>query len=504
MFRNAPPTPPSQFGQRGLTATGTNQVTALQLGVESVQFTRVDAGTGALLPSPNQNQVTIYNQGAHDLLVYPNFADKFSDRAINLPITVLSGGNVLCTSFDTPLTNSPRVWFYELTGAGVGVPGATGPTGPTGPAGGPMGVTGPIGPTGPSGLDGPSGATGPTGAAGATGSTGASGPSGPSGPSGASGPTGVGATGPSGATGPAGATGPTGIGVTGPTGPSGTPGGPTGPTGPTGITGPTGVTGATGPTGAGATGVTGPTGPVGVAGATGVTGPTGPAGLTGATGPTGATGAGGGGGSTGATGPTGPAGVVGPTGPTGVGATGATGPTGVTGPAGATGATGTGGITVLDTFQSNAGVGNGADGTEDTLNTYTMPANTLTTNGDAIRITAWGGFASGPSAIIKIYFATEWFQISNGTFQAATWQFEIIMQRNTLNTEFTRGMGWKNNDTVGFNNGSPSSTTTTFSYSDATLAADLTSTLAIKATGQNTSGTAANAVTLNGWKIEKL
>lgn len=359
--RNAPPYFPVLTGQRNLTATGNTQMTAFQLSTDSAQFTTVDPGTGAMLPSPNQNMLSIFNQGVNGLLVYPNFGDQFSDRAVNLPITVPPGGNVACMSFDTPLINSPRVWFFELTGGGIGVPGPTGPaglpgasgvpgtaggptgdTGPTGPSGipgingingingvtgptGPTGVTGPTGATGPAGIQGllgPTGATGVVGPAGATGATGVTGLQGPVGPGGGHGPPGVGATGP---TGPAGASGPTGA--------SGTPGGPTGATGPTG---PMGVPGATGPTG--------PTGPQGIVGATGATGATGPFGV----GPTGAQGDPGAAGATGVTGPTGPVGATGPfgvgaTGPTGVtgpsglvGATGSTGPTGPSGPAGAT------------------------------------------------------------------------------------------------------------------------------------------------------------------------
>lgn len=43
---------------------------------------------------------------------------------------------------------------------------------------------------------------------------------------------------------------------------------------------------------------------------------------------------------------------------------------------------------------SAAGVGNGADTTDDTLFTYSLPANSLDANGKTVRIHAWGKFAA--------------------------------------------------------------------------------------------------------------
>jgi len=93
--------------------------------------------------------------------------------------------------------------------------------------------------------------------------------------------------------------------------------------------------------------------------------------------------------------------------------------------------TGGGGVSVLNTFQANACTGNAADNTEDTLNTYTMPANTLANAGDTVRVTAWEVLGSGPSSNIKLYFGTKWLLISNGTFNGSGWKFEAILIRNT-------------------------------------------------------------------------
>ena len=244
--RSAPPFWPPYYGQTALVATGNSQTTAFQLLAEGNVFTEVVAGTGAVLPGPNQTQVPVFNQTPNDLLIYPGVGDRIGINAINAPITLPGWGSTVFTTYDTSLLPQPRTWLQGPTGFPVG------PTGPTGPTGGATGSTGPTGGTGP---------TGPTGAT-------------------------VGATGP---TGPTGATGGTGVGITGPTGHTGaTGGGATGPTGSTGGTGPTGPTGAT----VGATGPTGSTGPTGATGSSG--GPSGPTGHTGPTGPTGATGSSGG------------------------------------------------------------------------------------------------------------------------------------------------------------------------------------------------------------------
>jgi hypothetical protein len=57
---------------------------------------------------------------------------------------------------------------------------------------------------------------------------------------------------------------------------------------------------------------------------------------------------------------------------------------------------------------SAAGVGNGADTTEDTLFTFTLPANALLQIGSNLSITAFGTFASNThSKTAKLYFGSE-------------------------------------------------------------------------------------------------
>lgn len=66
--------------------------------------------------------------------------------------------------------------------------------------------------------------------------------------------------------------------------------------------------------------------------------------------------------------------------------TGETGATGSTGAIGAAGTNGSNGTTILATYNSIPGTGTPASLVETTLFTYTMPANTLLTNGDELEL----------------------------------------------------------------------------------------------------------------------
>ncbi len=71
--------------------------------------------------------------------------------------------------------------------------------------------------------------------------------------------------------------------------------------------------------------------------------------------------------------------------------------------------TGTGTILTsgrIDTQTSAAGIGNGADATDDTLFTYSLPLNSLTANGKTVRGVAYGHFATnGNNKRVKFFFA---------------------------------------------------------------------------------------------------
>ena len=80
---------------------------------------------------------------------------------------------------------------------------------------------------------------------------------------------------------------------------------------------------------------------------------------------------------------------------------------------------------------SSAGVGNGADTTDDTLFTYTLPLNSLSTNGKSMRIRAWGKLAANANnKTVKLWFAGTAI-VSSGviTFNAKDWSADIELTR---------------------------------------------------------------------------
>ena len=73
----------------GLTATGTNQATALQLTNADNEFTTVAAGTGAILyaGSPGDEQ-SVYNGGANILRIYPDSGAKINSLPANQAVLI--------------------------------------------------------------------------------------------------------------------------------------------------------------------------------------------------------------------------------------------------------------------------------------------------------------------------------------------------------------------------------------------------------------------------------
>lgn len=67
----------------GLTATGSNQGTALSLTKALNEVTTVSAGTGVILTAGEQ---TVYNGGANVLKVYPSASAAINQLAVNAPI----------------------------------------------------------------------------------------------------------------------------------------------------------------------------------------------------------------------------------------------------------------------------------------------------------------------------------------------------------------------------------------------------------------------------------
>jgi hypothetical protein len=80
--------------------------------------------------------------------------------------------------------------------------------------------------------------------------------------------------------------------------------------------------------------------------------------------------------------------------------------------------------------------GNGGDTTEDTLQSYSMPASILDNAGRCVRITAWGTLANnGDNKTIRLYFGAS--VISSGTLTSANvnWISQMTVCKTGSNTQ---------------------------------------------------------------------
>lgn len=79
---------------------------------------------------------------------------------------------------------------------------------------------------------------------------------------------------------------------------------------------------------------------------------------------------------------------------------------------------------------SAAGIGNGADATDDTLFTYTLPANTLYADGQGVHVRAWGTNANTANTKTKkIWFAGTSNTLSTLADQNFEWTAEMVVVR---------------------------------------------------------------------------
>jgi hypothetical protein len=78
-----------------------------------------------------------------------------------------------------------------------------------------------------------------------------------------------------------------------------------------------------------------------------------------------------------------------------------------------------------------AGVGNGADTTEDTLFTYSLPPKTLWSVSNSLLLTAYGTFANNAhSKTVKLYFGAEIISIAAFATAALTpWWLQLAVQK---------------------------------------------------------------------------
>jgi hypothetical protein len=101
----------------GLTATGTNQATAfLALDGGYHEFTTVASGSGASLPvvMPWSREITISNNGASALLVYPPSGGTIDNGSANASVSLAAGSSA--TYWATGSTN----WQSRVTGGSGG------------------------------------------------------------------------------------------------------------------------------------------------------------------------------------------------------------------------------------------------------------------------------------------------------------------------------------------------------------------------------------------------
>jgi hypothetical protein len=114
-------------------------------------------------------------------------------------------------------------------------------------------------------------------------------------------------------------------------------------------------------------------------------------------------------------------------------------------PVGATGTFGAGPSFLLQgdisVQQSAAGVGNTNDTTEDTLFTYSLPANALNANGRILNIAAFGTFANNAhSKHARLYFGSEVIDSgANTTTGGIAWRLEMQVVRTGASTQQISG-----------------------------------------------------------------
>jgi hypothetical protein len=139
---------------------------------------------------------------------------------------------------------------------------------------------------------------------------------------------------------------------------------------------------------------------------------------------------------------------------------------------------------------STAQSGTPANTNETDLWTYPLPANTLSANGRAIRVTAWGTFASNANTkSIKAYFGATGFAAAGGFTTQVTWEINFLVVR----TGAAAQIGY-----VRYNSAANICSLTTASPAE-TMSGGIT----VKVTGQN--GTAnANDIVLRGALVELL
>lgn len=139
-------------------------------------------------------------------------------------------------------------------------------------------------------------------------------------------------------------------------------------------------------------------------------------------------------------------------------------------------------------FEFFGSVGNGADTTEDTLKTFSLPANALDQINRGVYIYAWGSYGNTPGTkAAKLYFGST--SLAAATGQNTGWALEFVIGKSAANTQQISGQ-----QIVGTVHGG---VTNTANASNTDTAA-----IVIKLTGQNSTSANANTIVLNGMYVQ--
>lgn len=138
-----------------------------------------------------------------------------------------------------------------------------------------------------------------------------------------------------------------------------------------------------------------------------------------------------------------------------------------------------------------ANTGNGADTTEDTLASYSLPASAFTTNGQVVRVTAIGTCAlNANNKVFSLYFGSE--KITSGTItqNGGAWRAELFVRRVTTNSQNVFGFA--------------QAATTLITPVDVSGSETESAAITIKCTGQSPTTGAANDVICRHFTVEFL
>lgn len=135
-------------------------------------------------------------------------------------------------------------------------------------------------------------------------------------------------------------------------------------------------------------------------------------------------------------------------------------------------------------------VGNGADTTEDVLQSFTLPAASLATNGKALRVRLSGTTAANADTkVSQIYFGATNITLFNGAVNGVLWYSDFTVVRTSATTQDMFQFGGQ---------------ALSIGYGHATPTETLANAIVVKVTGRNSSNPTANSVVCNWMLVEVL